>query len=240
METPFTPDGPVATSLSEAPHQAEPTRRGWLKGLGALLGGLFLSRAATAGPASVKQVESFTPFLGEIQIFAFGFTPRGWAQCNGQLLPINQNQALFSLLGTQFGGNGQTTFALPDMRSRTPVHFGQSPLGGSYNIGQAAGTETLALTAANLPLHAHGYQAQVSSQNATGTAPVGTAAAVVPPGTDLNGEAVAVLAYAPTPDTGLSPSALANTGGSQPIGRIAPYETLNFCIALGGIFPSPT
>ncbi|UOQ96464.1 tail fiber protein [Hymenobacter sp. 5317J-9] len=240
METPFTPNGPVATGLSDAPHQAEPTRRGWLKGLGALLGGLFLSRAATAGPASGKQVDSFSPFVGEIQIFAFGFTPRGWAQCNGQLLPINQNQALFSLLGTQFGGNGQTNFALPDMRGRTPVHFGQSPLGGFYNIGQASGTEALTLTAANLPQHSHVHLAQVSNQNATATAPAGTAAAVVPPGTDLNGEAVAVLAYGPTADTNQGPGSLTNTGGSQPIGRIAPYETLNFCIAVQGIFPSQT
>lgn len=226
---------PVAEAAGQP---AAPARRGWLKGFGALLSGLFLSRAAKAAPASAKQVMGGSPYLGEIQIFPFDFAPRGWAQCNGQLLPINQNGALFSLLGTMYGGDGRTTFALPDMRGRVPVGSGTSPTSGSgYNVGLPGGREAATLVVNNLPAHNHGYQ--VSNATATSNAPNGTLAAVVPASVDLNGAPVNILAYAPSP-SGLAEDgrAIQPAGGSQPFSVLAPYQTLNFCIALTGVFPS--
>ncbi|WP_226163684.1 phage tail protein [Hymenobacter terricola] len=229
MEKNITPAGP---SLPAIISQTEPpTRRGWLKGLAAVLGGLLLSRAAKARPASPQQVQGIQPYLGEIQLFAFGFTPRGWAACEGQLLPINQNQALFSILGTTFGGNGQTNFALPDLRGRTPR--GTS---SNYLLGQSGGTENVTISAGQLPAHSHGYQ--VSSLAATSNSPVGTVAAVASATNDLNGETVNLLAYAPGPNAAADATAVTTTGSSLPVSILAPYNTLNFCIALQGIFPS--
>ncbi|MBF9140884.1 phage tail protein [Microvirga sp. SRT04] len=179
-----------------------------------------------------------SPYVGEIQIFPFDFAPRGWAQCNGQLLPIAQNAALFSLLGTMYGGDGRTTFALPDMRGRVPVGSGTSPTSGSsYYVGLAGGREGATLSVNSLPAHNHGYQ--VSNATATSNAPNGTLAAVVPPSVDLNGAPVNILAYAPNP-SGLAEDgrAIQPAGGSQPFSVLAPYQTLNFCIALQGVYPS--
>jgi microcystin-dependent protein len=162
------------------------------------------------------------PFLAEIKIVSFNFPPKGWALCNGQLLPINQNQALFSLLGTTYGGNGQTNFGLPDFRGRTPVH-----VGGNHTQGEKAGEEAHTLNLNELPSHSH---------NITGT----TADA------DRKTPAASSLAYAAI-DSYASSNAVVplhsqaitnNTGGSQPHLNMQPYLTLNFVIALQGIFPS--
>lgn len=162
------------------------------------------------------------PFLSEIRIMSFSFAPKGWAMCNGQLLPINQNQALFSLLGTTYGGNGQTNFALPDFRGRVPVHTGNG-----HTLGEAAGELAHTLSQSEMPTHTHTMSA--SSQNGTTNAPSGNVLA-----------AIRGRGYAnPTALTSLSPAMVSNVGGSQPHENRQPYAVLNFCIALQGIFPSP-
>jgi microcystin-dependent protein len=160
------------------------------------------------------------PFLGELKLASFNFPPKGWALCNGQLLPINQNQALFSLLGTSYGGNGQTNFALPDLRGRVPIHFGNS-----YAMGQRAGAEVHTLTVAELPTHSHGFVA--SSADGTQVIPTGNKLAAFNNG---YGNAESLVALAPT--------TIDNTGGSQPHENRSPYLVLNYIIALQGIFPS--
>ncbi len=162
------------------------------------------------------------PFIGEIQVFPFGFAPRGWAQCNGQLLPINQYQALFALLGTTYGGNGQTTFALPDLRGRVPAG-----VGGGFVQGERAGEEVHTLTLNEMPSHAH--QAFASSAPASSPNPSGAAWA------NMGADAYDASANAP-----MARNAVAPAGGGQPHENRSPYLTLNFCIALVGIFPSPT
>jgi microcystin-dependent protein len=168
-----------------------------------------------------------TPFLSEIRIFSFDFAPKGWALCNGQLLPINQDQALFALMGTFYGGNGTTTFALPNLQGSIAVHMGPDPAGNEYVIGQKAGAASVTLTLAEIPGHTH--QASGVSNAANEGSPVGNtwAASVDEP-------------YAPSPGVGLTMNAAsaAPTGGGQPHENRAPCLTLNFCIALQGIFPS--
>ncbi len=155
---------------------------------------------------------------------SFGFAPRGWAQCNGQLLPINQNQALFSLLGTTFGGNGQTNFALPDFRGRVPIH-----VGGGSTLGERAGQEAHTLMISEIPTHVHTLQGSNSAANTT----------------TLNGQFLSNSAPAEIYHNNAgSPSkvvlnTVGNTGGSQPHNNMSPFLVLNFCIALQGIFPSP-
>ncbi|HEY0545751.1 MAG TPA: tail fiber protein [Pyrinomonadaceae bacterium] len=162
-----------------------------------------------------------TPFLGEIKIISWNFAPQGWAFCNGQFLPINQNQALFSILGTTFGGNGQTTFALPDFRGRAPVHR------GSQNIlGTKGGEENHTLTQSEMPQHLH--FAQASSQ-------VGT---VLTPAGNVLGRRVAEPYHPPTTLGVMFAGTITNVGGSQPHNNMQPYLVLNFIIALVGIFPS--
>lgn len=168
-----------------------------------------------------------TPFLSEIKIFGFAFAPKGWAQCNGQFLPINQNQALFSLLGTTFGGNGQTTFALPDLRGRVPFHFGDG-----FNLGQAGGQEFHTVTQSEMPTHTHA----LSGNNAVVGA--ATNATLGPPGGAFwanNGKNVFSTAAA---NSAMSPATVTNVGGSQPHENRSPFLVLNFCIALIGAFPS--
>jgi len=152
---------------------------------------------------------------------SFGFAPRGWALCDGQLLPINQNQALFSLLGTTFGGNGQTNFALPDLRARTPIH-----VGGGHTLGERGGEQAHTLSIAELPTHTH----VANASSSVGNAVIPTGAVL---GSPLN------LSYRP-PDslTTLHPSTVTNIGGSQAHLNMQPFLVLNFCIALQGIFPS--
>jgi microcystin-dependent protein len=162
------------------------------------------------------------PFVGEIKMISWNFAPRGWALCNGQFLAINQNQALFSLLGTTYGGNGQTTFALPNFQGRTPVH-----VGGGFVQGQAAGENAHTLTASEMPQHTH--TAQVQPANASTGTPNGNLLAGVPSFAYRNSL---------TNLTTLVPGTITNTGGSQPHANQQPYLVLNFVIALQGIFPS--
>ena len=162
-------------------------------------------------------------------IFAGNFAPRGWALCNGQSLAINQNAALYALLGTTYGGNGVTTFSLPDLRGRVPVNQGTLPGGGAYAMGQSGGVETVALAVNQLPLHVHtltGTQTTASSQPATQTDPAGHVFAVPTDGS---------LAYSPTAAGGTTSSV---TGLNQAHSNIQPYLSLNVCIATQGIFPS--
>lgn len=163
------------------------------------------------------------PFLSEIRIMSFAFAPRGWALCNGQLLPINQNQALFSLLGTTFGGDGRVNFALPDSRGRTPIH-----VGSGHTLGERGGEQAHTLSIAELPTHTH----VASATTATGNIPVPTA--------NILADSPSQLYAAPTNLVSLQPGSIANTGGSQAHLNMQPFLTLSFCIALQGIFPSPT
>ena len=165
------------------------------------------------------------PFLSEIRIFSFEFAPKGWALCNGQLLPINQNQGLFSLLGTTFGGDGRVNFALPDLRSRTPIH-----VGSGHTLGERGGEPAHTLSIAELPEHTH-----VASAT-TVTSTTNTAGA----GVMLAQSTAADLYAAANNFQAMAPPALSNVGGSQAHLNMQPFLTLSFCIALQGIFPSPT
>ena len=162
-------------------------------------------------------------YVGEIRLVPYTFAPSGWALCAGQLLPINQNQALFSLLGTSFGGDGKTNFALPDLRGRVPVGAGQAASGTTYAVGSAGGQETVKLAVGNLPAHTHPLRA--NSGPSTTTHPVGAVPA-------------AGGAYAPTQNAAMSSAAAGKTGGGQAHENRQPYLTLNYIIALVGIFPS--
>jgi microcystin-dependent protein len=165
---------------------------------------------------------AFTPFIGEIRWVAFNFAPKGWAQCNGQLLPINQNPALFSLLGTTFGGNGLTTFALPDMRSRAPIHV--SP---NYTLGGIGGEESHTLTLAEIPAHTHTVTADPREGTAAG--PTGNSPAKTSDGT---------TAYGSSTTAQMAPGSVTNAGGGQAHQNMKPFITLNCIISLAGIFPS--
>jgi microcystin-dependent protein len=165
------------------------------------------------------------PFLGEIRTFSFNFPPKGWAMCNGQTLPINQNQALFSLLGTTYGGNGTSTFQLPNLQSRVPIHFGSG-----FAQGLSAGSETTSLTLSNLPAHNHTLIANNGA--ATTQSPVGAYLAV--PDARLGTPIYDVA----TPTATMAPATLGLTGGGVPISNIQPYLCVNLCIAMTGIFPS--
>ena len=164
------------------------------------------------------------PFIGEIRIFPYSQVPTGdgWAQCNGQLLPINQNQALFSLLGTTFGGDGRVNFALPDLRARVPIH-----VGSGHTLGERGGEQAHTLTIGELPEHTHVMRAT----SATGDTPLA-------PG-NLLADSPSQLYASPGNLTSLSPTSLVNVGGSQAHENMQPYLTISFCIALQGIFPSP-
>lgn len=162
------------------------------------------------------------PFLSEIRIFSFNFPPKGWAFCNGQLLPINQNQGLFSLLGTTYGGNGQTNFALPNLRGRVPIHEGDGHI-----LGEAAGASAVTITQQTMPQHLHFLQGTSNNTNNV-QEPSGNFPARV--GSSVYSE--------PTGLQTARPSSVTNVGGSQAHTNMMPYLVLNFCIALQGIFPS--
>lgn len=163
------------------------------------------------------------PFLSEIRLMSFNFAPKGWALCNGQVLPINQNQALFSLLGTTFGGDGRVNFALPDLRGRVPIH-----VGSGHTLGERGGELAHTLTIAELPEHRHAVNAATQ----------GTGGSASPSGKVLGG---GNNVYARTgAETTLHPQTVQNVGGSQAHLNTQPFLTISFCIALQGIFPSPT
>jgi microcystin-dependent protein len=162
------------------------------------------------------------PFLSEIRLFSFNFPPKGWAFCNGQLLPINQNQALFALLGTTYGGNGQTNFALPDLRGRCAMHEG-----AGHTLGEKAGSTSVTITQQTMPQHIH--MAMAATGNGDSPIPTGNYMgafnnAYRTPGANL---------------ISMVPTTVGNAGGSQPHTNMCPYIAINFCIALQGIFPSP-
>jgi microcystin-dependent protein len=160
------------------------------------------------------------PFLGEIKVISWNFPPKGWAFCNGQLLPINQNQALFSILGTTYGGDGRVNFALPNLQGRTPVHAGNNII-----LGELGGETAHTVNISEMPAHNHvpvGSSTQASASSAAGNL----------------WAAVGVNPYDPSPDTSMNPACILPTGGSQPHENMPPYLVLNFVIALQGIFPS--
>lgn len=161
-----------------------------------------------------------TPFLGEIKLISWNFPPKGWAFCNGQLLPINQNQALFSLLGTTYGGDGRVNFALPDLRGRAPMHF------GSHTLGERGGETAHTLIISEMPAHTHAPAASSAIPNQG--SPAG------------NVWAANSASYAANPDAAMKTGSVLNTGGSQPHNNMPPYLVLNFVIAIIGIFPSQT
>jgi microcystin-dependent protein len=171
-----------------------------------------------AGDISTMNVSE--SYLSEIRIVSFANPPQGWARCNGQLLPINQNQALFALLGTTYGGNGQTNFALPDLRGRVPIHFDDT-----HNLGSAAGSTSVTVNIQQLPTHLHALQASNGPSNAS----------------DPTNAVFAEVAAMYGPPSSLAPllsQTVSSVGGSQPHNNMMPYLTLNFIIALQGIFPS--
>ncbi len=169
------------------------------------------------------------PYIGELRMFAGNFPPNGWMFCEGQLLPIAENDVLFTLIGTTYGGDGETTFGLPDLRGRIPVHQGTGPGGTSYIMGQTGGTETVTLTSQQIPSHSHPLLAstvsgnQISPQNH------------VP----ANSPNIAYYINDP-PDGNMSASAIGQVGGSQPHNNVQPFLCINFIISLFGIFPSQT
>lgn len=166
------------------------------------------------------------PFLGQIQMVGFNFAPRNWALCDGQLLSISQNTALFSLLGTTYGGDGRTTFGLPDLRGRVPLHPGSGPGLPTYSLGQKGGAYTQTLTQAQMPSHTHQLRGVASAGN------------TVEPAGHVFGKSGEEIYSDAAPDTDLSTGAITNTGGSTTVNNMQPYLGVNFIIALQGIFPS--
>jgi microcystin-dependent protein len=167
-----------------------------------------------------------TPFIGTITMFGGNFAPRNYAFCHGQLISISQNTALFALLGTTYGGDGQTTFALPDLRGRAPIHQGSLAGGGNYVIGQVQGTESVTLTASQMPAHTHVLSA--NSGPGSGVGPSGAVWA----------RSTATQNYAATGSTPMNAAAVTSSGGNQPHPNMQPFLAINFIIALFGIFPS--
>ena len=169
-----------------------------------------------------------TPFIGEISMVGFNFPPVGWAFCNGQLLSISQNTALFSLLGTTYGGNGTTNFALPDFRSRVPIHLGQGSGLSNYQLGESGGSESVTLTSNQIPSHNHSVACQSAGGNQSSPG-------LHFPASDGTGNA---LPYSTTADSTMAPTAVGTTGGGQSHTNVQPFLTCNFIIALTGVFPS--
>jgi microcystin-dependent protein len=169
------------------------------------------------------------PFVAEIRIFPFNFAPKGWAWCDGQLMPLSQNTALFSLLGTTYGGNGKSNFALPDLQGRAPMHPGQGPGLSAHVLGETGGSETVSLLESEIPAHSHSMRAAAEAGEEND--PAGAALGVTIGNTLYNNGATLAA---------LAPEALAPAGGDQPHNNLQPYLTFYFCIALQGVFPPRT
>lgn len=170
------------------------------------------------------------PFVAEIRVFPFNFAPKGWALCDGQLMPISQNTALFSLLGTTYGGNGKSNFALPDLQGRAPMHPGQGPGLSLHDLGETGGSETVTLLESEIPAHAHAIFASTNAADERGGTkqPAGAMPGVQQGSNQL---------YTAITPTAFNNQALASAGGDQPHNNLMPYLTFNFCIALQGVFP---
>jgi microcystin-dependent protein len=168
------------------------------------------------------------PFVAEIRIVGFNFAPKGWAFCNGQLISIAQNTALFSLLGTTYGGNGTTNFALPNLQGNAPMHWGQGPGLSNRILGETGGSGSVTLLTTQMPAHNHSVMGSTASSAVT---PNGNAWGPLP------GITPPPIYQSATPDVPMNPAALGNAGGGQPHNNMQPYLTLNFCIALQGIYP---
>jgi len=166
-----------------------------------------------------------SPFIGEIRMFAGNFAPVGWAFCNGALIPISENDALFNLIGTTYGGDGQSTFALPNLQSRVPVHVGPG-----FALGQSGGAETVTLTVSQIPAHSH--VPQCNSQPGTAAGPAGDVWAVANPSVTIYSNVAPTLT--------MDPAAVMSAGGSQPHDNMIPFLVINFILSLFGIFPSQT
>ena len=194
--------------------------------LGLAAGGAFFGRSgvAHAGPGTLVGQD---PFLGEIGIVAFDFAPPSWALCNGQILSIGQNTALFSLLGNRYGGNGTSTFALPDLRGRVPIHFGLGPGLTDRPLGEHGGQESVALALAEMPSHTHAARADG-----------GTAVSDVPSGRYFARNPASIPTFGTGTGATLGAAAIDPTGGGQPHSNMQPYLTLNFIICIQGIYPS--
>ena len=172
------------------------------------------------------------PFVAEIRIFPFNFAPKGWAWCDGQLLPLSQNTALFSLLGTTYGGDGKSNFALPDLQGRSPMHPGQGPGLSLHDLGEMGGSETVTLLESEIPSHSHGLNATVEN---------GTQGTLTPGITLASSVGGALFQSNVNANLGpMAPEALALAGGDQPHNNLQPYLTFYFCIALQGVFPPRT
>jgi microcystin-dependent protein len=167
------------------------------------------------------------PFVAEIRIFPFNFAPKGWAWCDGQLLPLSQNTALFSLLGTTYGGDGKSNFALPDLQGRAPMHPGQGPGLSQHFLGETGGSETVTLLQSEMPAHPHGLRADVVDQADTN----------VPSPTASYAQSAGGTLYQSASNAQMAPQALAPAGGDQPHNNLQPYLTFYFNIALQGVFP---
>jgi microcystin-dependent protein len=171
------------------------------------------------------------PFVAEIRIFPFNFAPKGWAWCDGQLLPLSQNTALFSLLGTTYGGDGKSTFALPDLQGRAPMHPGQGPGLSLHDLGETGGSETVTLLESEIPAHSHTVSTSISDAN-VGVATGSQLATGIGVGLFAAANAGAIV--------NMAPESLAPAGGDQPHNNLQPYLTFYFCIALQGVFPPRT
>lgn len=215
---------PQRIQLTQPSDSAPIERRGFLVKAAAALAGLaFLGHARKSEAATL----SAQPYVGEIMLFAGNFAPRGWALCDGQLLSISTDTALFSLLGTYYGGNGVSTFALPDLRGRAPVHFGQGVGLSNYVQGQFGGEENHLLLPTEMPAHSH--TAFGDSSNGTSEAPANLLPARNPAG---------IPTFGATPSAALSAVHIAQAGSSQPHSNLPPYLVINYCIALQGVYPS--
>lgn len=169
------------------------------------------------------------PFVAEIRIFGFNFAPKGWAFCQGQILPLSQNTALFSLLGTTYGGNGKSNFALPNLQGSAPMFWGQGPGLSLHDIGETSGSENITLLQSEMPIHSHQVSVVADLSNSGGI-----------PGSQSYLAIANIPTYNSVANTSMSPNELSITGGSLPHNNMQPYLTLNFCIALQGVFPPRT